>query len=96
MMCTSFKGKLTISELKEHLHYHSVNPEAIPFHHTQWYRPGKKTWGFCVPKKLYDSLDKGEYEVEIEVEHVPSTLKVLDFKLPGKSNETIVFQAHKS
>ena len=94
LMCAPFKGPVSLEDLKPHLFYHSVNPDAIPFHCTQQYRPGKKDWGFCVPRTLYDSLQDGEYDIEINVTQKPTTMKVLDFILPGTSDETIVFQAH--
>lgn len=90
----SFQGKVSLNELKKHLHYDTRNPEAIPFHFRQIYRCWERTWGFCIPKKLYDSLTEGEYEVLIKTEESKGYLTVLEYEKKGKTKKTIAFVAH--
>ena len=90
----SFSGSVGLDELKTHLFYSDVNPEAIVYHWSALYRPLEKTWGFSVPKRLFDSLVPGGYHVIIETSRSKGTLKVLDFVLPGESRRTILLNAH--
>ncbi|MBF0142365.1 MAG: DUF4910 domain-containing protein [Magnetococcales bacterium] len=89
-----FSGRVGLEELRRHLFYSEVDPEAIVYHWTILYRPLEKGWGFCVPKRLFMALEPGEYEVEIVTEVTAGTMKVLDYHLPGKSGRTLLFNAH--
>ena len=94
-LCAPFKGKLSLSDLKKHLHYNVNDKNALVFHFAQYYRPSnKKYWGFCVTKKFYDSLKKGDYEVIIDIKKYKSTMKVMHYTLKGKSSKTIIINAH--
>ena len=94
LLCAPFKGTVDLETLKEHLYHHQSDPDAVVFHCVQQYRTGKKDWGICIPRRLFEKLEPGDYDVEIMVEHRPTTMKVLDFHLPGKSEKTVVIQAH--
>ncbi|MEQ6890513.1 DUF4910 domain-containing protein [Halomonas sp. CS7] len=89
-----FNGTVTREELRCHLHYDHRFDDRIPFHFRQLFTSWKRDWGFCVPKALYDSLPEGDYDVLIDTEESPGTLKVLEYHLPGKLEETIVFGAN--
>lgn len=96
-LTASFKGTLSLDELKEHLHYETyfeLPSNAIPFHFRQNYRPWERTWGFCVSKDFYDSLSSGSYEVCIETVESPGYLRVFDYKKQGSSDITFTFVAH--
>ena len=93
-LSTSFRGKVDREELRDHLHFDHRYEDAIPFHFRQEYRSWERTWGFCVPKTFYEALAPGEYEVVIEIEEAPGTLKLLDCTHKGMLDETIVFMAH--
>jgi aminopeptidase-like protein len=86
----SFFGTVDMEELKLHLHYDHRDEDAIPFHYRQQFRPWNRDWGFCVPKRLIDSLSPGEYEIEIRTIESPGELKILEYKHQGASNFTIV------
>ncbi len=90
----SFNGRVNLEELKKHLFHSDENPDAIVYHWTRLYRPDDKTWGFCVPKRLFDRLEPGEYEVALDTRTKPATMKVLDAFLPGLSRKTLLFHAH--
>lgn len=93
-LCPSVRMDLTLDELAPHLFSSEENPDAIPYHWTNLYRPGEKIWGFCLPKTLRDSLAPGRYSIEIETETKPGTMKVFDYILPGESSKTILLNAH--
>lgn len=90
----SFRATVDLATLKQHLYFSQERPDALVFHCTHFFRPAERDWGFCVPKTLYDSLQEGQYEVLIETEEKPGTLKILEYRLPGKSQETIVLHGH--
>lgn len=94
VLSPSFKGSLTHIELKKHLFYSDIVPLAIPYHWSNLYRPAQKSWAICVKKSFYDDLRDGEYDVDLKVVERASTMKVLDFCLPGASEETILINAH--
>jgi aminopeptidase-like protein len=86
-----FRGKVSREELRQHLHYDHRYDDSIPFHFRQLFRSWNRDWGFCVPKRFYDALEPGDYEVIIETDESPGTLRMLEFTLPGRVEETIVF-----
>lgn len=92
--CGSFTGKLSLRELKKHLFYADTRPKAIPFHFRFMYRPWESGWGFCLPKRLFDSLKDGTYEVNIETTFSKGKMIVREFILPGESPESVIFAAH--
>jgi aminopeptidase-like protein len=94
VLSNSFKGKIPLSELYKHLYYSAECPDAVPYHWTNLYRPSERDWAFCVKKTFYDGLLEGEYQVELETLDLPGTMKVLDFTLKGKTEETILINAH--
>ncbi len=57
-----FKGKLSLSELRQHLHSLPNQPGLIPYM-TSYY---KKRWGFCITHTQLESLPEDEYEVLID------------------------------
>lgn len=91
-----FKGKITREELKRHLYINKERPEATPYEHSFY----EKKWGFCLPaNKVYDKdgkdkLKEGEYEVFIDAEQKPGTMKIGVHTIPGKSDREILLFAH--
>ncbi len=84
-----FCGRVSLEELERHLHFDVRFDEALPFHFRQTYRPWARDWGFCVPKRLYDALDSGFYDVVVETRESPSPLRVLEYTHPGRLDTTI-------
>lgn len=90
----SFRGQVSVDELKKHLHYDHRNPHNIPFHFRQHYRAWDRDWGFCVPQTFYDALDEDRYEVEIITKESDGYLKIAEYIKPGKLQEGFAFVAH--
>ncbi len=86
----SFSGTVGLDELRRHLHYDHRDDDSIPFHYRQQFRSWFRDWGFCVPKRLFDQLTPGDYEVVIRTAEAPGVLKILEYKHPGSLDYTIV------
>lgn len=92
--CGPFNGTVSLSKLKEHLYYTKERPNAIPFHFRFMYRPWERDWGFCLPKRVFDSLKEGDYHVKIDASLEPGKMVVREFTLKGKTEKSIIFVAH--
>lgn len=90
-LSSPFRGRVSLEELKRHLHHDHRYDDVIPFHFRQLFRSWDRTWGFCVPKSLYDSLEEGEYDVVIETAESPGYLRMLEWEIPGEVEEAYVF-----
>ncbi|MEZ4386121.1 MAG: DUF4910 domain-containing protein [Candidatus Krumholzibacteriia bacterium] len=88
-----FRGRLDLEELRPHLHVHHDHPDAIPFHYRQQFRSWRRDWGFCLPRRLYDALAPGAYDVVIDTEEGPGTLRVAEYEHRGALAATIVIGA---
>lgn len=93
-LSSPFRGRVDLEELKRHLHYDHRYDDCLTFHYRQQYRSWDRDWGFCVPKKLYESLEAGQYDVVIETEESPGVMKVLECTHQGKTEYTICICAN--
>lgn len=87
----SFHGRVGLDELQKHLHFDHRYDDSLPFHYRQFFRSWSRDWGFCVPKRLFDELTPGEYEVHIRTREAPGELKILEYTHRGSLDATIVF-----
>ena len=90
----SFKGKVSLAELKKHLYYYEPSPEDIVYHYDLYYKPHRKIWGFSLPYNLYKTLRPGKYDIDLETSHTPGAMKVLEYVHQGDSAKTIILNAH--
>jgi len=86
----SFSGTVSLEELRRHLHYDHRYDDSIPFHYRQQFRSWSRDWGFCVPKRLFDQLVPGDYEVVIRTAEAPGAVKILEYQRQGTLDFTIV------
>jgi len=84
------RAKLSLQELKEHLHTLADRPDWIPYR-TSYYR---ETWGFCLTQRRLDSLPEDEYEVVIDSSLEDGSLSYAECLIPGKSQEEILISCH--
>ncbi len=89
----SFSGTLSLDELQPHL-FTADDPEAIPYHWARLYRPNEALWGLCMPQNVKDSLQEGDYTIDLVTNKTPANMKVLVYDLPGVNKESIVINAH--
>src|SRR5271157_4409308 len=86
----SFSGTVSLEYLRRHLYYDHRDDDSIPFHYRQQFRSWSRDWGFCVPKRLFDQLAPGDYEVVIRTAEAPGAVKILEYKHQGSLDFTIV------
>jgi len=90
----SFKGKISLEELKKHLYFFKDAPSNIVYHCDFYYKPFRKLWGFSVPYNFFKDLKDGEYEINLETKREKGVMKVLEYEHRGKSKETMILNAH--
>jgi len=81
---------MSFEELAPHLHTSQARPDAMP-----WvFKYYDRTWGFCLPHRLYERLPRdASYHVLIWSEFRDGYLKVGEYDIPGESDEYILFIA---
>ena len=83
--------KMTLVDLKPHLHSLPDHPAWIPYR-TSYYR---ENWGFCLSHKQLSELPEGvELEVCIESTLSPGSLTYGECYLPGHNSEEILISCH--
>ena len=82
--------KMTLAELKPHLHTLPDHPQWIPYR-TSYY---ERTWGFCLRHADLEALPEGEYEVCIDSTLEPGHLTYAECVIPGESDEEVLVSAH--
>jgi len=84
------RRRMTLEELRPHLHTLPEQPKAIPYL-TSYYR---RDWGFCLTYDQYQTLPKGEYEVCIDSRLEPGSMTMAEAVLPGETNQEILFSTY--
>jgi len=82
--------ELTLEELQPHLHSIPEQPEAIPFVTSYYHR----TWGFCLPHHLRQSLPQGTYRAVIEATLEPGSLTYGELILPGETEDEVFLSTY--
>jgi len=85
-----FSGKLTKSELSNHIHTLPNRPDAIPYV-TSYYN---RNWGFCVSHAKWHAMPEGEYQVEIKSSLKPGFLNYGELVIRGESSEEILLSTN--
>jgi aminopeptidase-like protein len=86
----SFSGTVSLEYLRRHLYYDHRDDDSIPFHYRQQFRSWSRDWGFCMPKRIFDQLVPGDYEVVIRTAEAPGVVKILEYKHQGALDFAIV------
>ena len=86
----SFEGVVSLEELRPHLHYDHRYDDSLPFHYRQQFRSWSRDWGFCVPKRLFDQLSPGTYEVVIRTAESQGAMKIMEYTHSGIHDLAIV------
>jgi aminopeptidase-like protein len=84
------RRKLSLRELREHLHSLPDHPDWIPYR-TSYYR---ETWGFCISQRELDALQEDEYEAVIESSLEGGHLTYGELLLPGETAREILVSTH--
>ncbi len=81
---------ITKEELMKHLYTNPKRPGAIPFEFKYY----ERDWGFCIQHNRLREFTKDRYKVFIDSKFEKGSLKVGDYTIEGKTDETIVIMAH--
>lgn len=82
--------KLTLGELKEHIHTLPDQPDLIPYrtcYHTE-------AWGFCMAHNTLIQMQEQTYEVVINAERRDGSLIFGEFIHQGETDETFLVSTH--
>ncbi|MGE0700352.1 MAG: DUF4910 domain-containing protein [Hyphomicrobiaceae bacterium] len=83
--------KMTLAELRPHLHALPDKPDLIPYR-TSYYN---ETWGFCLPYRQLAALADGTYHVVIDTSlDTNGSLTYGELYLPGDSEDEVLLSAH--
>jgi aminopeptidase-like protein len=82
--------KMTLAELKPHLHTLPDRPDWIPYR-TSYY---KETWGFCLSHRDFEKLPEDEYDVSIDATLAPGSLTFGELHLPGANADEVLISCH--
>ncbi len=84
------KKRLSLAELKSHLHSLPDKPDLIPYR-TSYYN---STWGFCLTHRQVESLTDSEYDVVIDSTLADGHLTYGEYLLSGESSDEILISSH--
>lgn len=86
----SFEGILSLDQLRPHLFYSEIRPDATPYV-TSYYH---HSWGFCLPYTKYKKLKPGTYYASIKTDLQPGYLSLGVSRIPGKSKKTVFLSSY--
>jgi len=87
---TPVRAKMTLRDLKPHLHTIPQHPDWIPYR-TSYY---KEDWGFCLTHNQMLALKDQEYEVCIDSSLENGSLTYAECYIPGRTSEEILISCH--
>jgi aminopeptidase-like protein len=85
-----FSGIISHIDLMEHIRVGEPGTENIPYL-TTYYRDN---WGFSINSNQALLLDQEEYQVLVDTEITPGELQVLEFVIPGKYKNEVLFSSY--
>lgn len=85
-----FRGRLTLDELRPHLHSMPDKPDWIPYR-TSYYN---EYWGFCMRHRDVEALVPGHYDVCVDTSLKPGNLSYAEILIPGRSRQEVLIYTH--
>ncbi len=85
-----FHGRVSLDELKRHLHSLPDQPSLIPYR-TSYYR---EDWGFCLSHDELQRLPPGEYEVHVDSSLRHGALTYAEHVIAGASTDEVLVSCH--
>ena len=85
-----FKGTVSLEELQEHLFSLPNQSDAIPYV-TSYY---KENWGFCLTQQERETLNEGNYQVDIDSSLTDGKLDYAELVIPGSNDREVVFSTY--
>jgi aminopeptidase-like protein len=87
---TPIHERLSLAELRPHLHTLPDRPDWIPYRTSYWH----ETWGFCLPHARLEELEEGEYEVYIDATLENGHLTYGELVLEGETDGEALVSTH--
>lgn len=84
------RARLSLDELRPHLHTLPDHPQWIPYR-TSYYA---RTWGFCLAHAQLETLGQGPFDVVVDSSIEPGELTYGEFVIPGESPDEVLISAH--
>lgn len=85
-----FRGRVSREELLQHVTTNPDRPGAIPFD----FRYYEREWGFSLEHERLAELSSDEYDVTIDIDERPGSLKVGEHVVAGESEDSILIVSH--
>ena len=85
-----FKGTVSLEELQEHLFSLPNQSDAIPYV-TSYY---KENWGFCLTQQERETLNEGNYQVDIDSSLTDGKLDYAELVIPGSNDREVIFSTY--
>lgn len=86
----SVNRKMSLTELKDHIHTLPDHPDWIPYR-TMYY---DRSWAFCISQNDLDSLPEGDYRAYIDSSHTKGSLTYGEVVIPGTSGKEVIFSSY--
>jgi len=88
------EGWFLKEEIEKHLRTRPDNPNAFSLEHRNAYDYHLKDWGITLPHNRWKNLPNAKYHIKIDIKKSKNSMKVAEYFLPGRRQETICFCAH--
>ena len=89
--CDSFKGKLSLNNLKKHIVFNKKRPKTFAYDCRLAYRyPFEKNWLISMPYEKIKKLKDGIYDVNIKTRFSDGVMEIPEFTIKGKSKKKII------
>ena len=87
---TPVRARMSLDELRPHLHTLPEHPDWIPYRTTYYAR----TWGFCLTHSQLEALGAGPFDVVIDTTIEPGELNYGELVIPGDRADEVIISAH--
>ena len=89
--CDSFKGTLSLNNLKKHIVFNKKKPKTFAYDCRLAYRyPYEKNWLISMPYEKVKKLKDGIYDINIKTRFSDGVMEIPEFTIKGKSKKKII------
>ena len=81
---------LTLDELRSHVFTHAEDPDLVPYRTSYW----EEQWGFCMSRRLLESLEEGDYRVVIDASLEDGSLTSGEVNIPGATEAEFLLSTY--